>query len=170
MSAEPDIAIVGAGAAGVGAARSLQASGLKVTVFEASARVGGRAWTLDIAGLSLDLGCGWLHSADRNPWTSIAEDAGFAVERKRAAWAEQHRDLGFSEADQAAADRAFAVFSRRVRERPPTSDCAADALEAGGEWNGYIEAFSNYVNGAELERVSVADYLAYNSASTSRNW
>ena len=69
MSTNADIVIVGAGAAGIAAARRLATSGLSAIVLEATARIGGRAWTCDVAGLHLDLGCGWLHSADRNPWT-----------------------------------------------------------------------------------------------------
>ena len=63
MEAEVDVVIVGAGAAGVAAARRLAPSGLSVILLEASGRVGGRAWTYDVAGLGVDLGCGWLHSA-----------------------------------------------------------------------------------------------------------
>jgi monoamine oxidase len=80
MSTNADIVVVGAGAAGIAAARRLATSGLSAMVLEATARIGGRAWTCDVAGLHLDLGCGWLHSADRNPWTRIAEAVGFASE------------------------------------------------------------------------------------------
>src|ERR1700722_18218460 len=79
MAADVDVVIIGAGAAGISAARRLAASHLSAIVLEATARIGGRAWTWDVAGMQLDLGCGWLHSADRNPWTRIAEAAGFAV-------------------------------------------------------------------------------------------
>jgi monoamine oxidase len=44
---EADVAIVGAGLAGLNAARILQAQGLKVIVLEGSARIGGRLHTLD---------------------------------------------------------------------------------------------------------------------------
>src|ERR1700757_3756128 len=95
MSDEPDIAIIGAGAAGIGAARHLagigatrrlKSNGLSVLLVEALPRPGGRAWTQPAAGVPLDLGCEWLHSADRNPWTRIAEQSGFAVDRHTSAW------------------------------------------------------------------------------------
>jgi monoamine oxidase len=82
MSADVDVIIVGAGAAGIAAARRLATTGLSVSLLEASARIGGRAWTCDIAGLRLDMGCGWLHSADRNAWTAITEASGFDVNRR----------------------------------------------------------------------------------------
>jgi monoamine oxidase len=96
MSADVDVVIIGAGAAGIAAARRLAASHLSATVLEATARVGGRAWTFEVAGMRLDLGCGWLHSADRNPWTRIAEGAGFVVDRRAPAWGRQVDDIGFS--------------------------------------------------------------------------
>jgi hypothetical protein len=71
-----EVVVVGAGAAGIGAAMRLAAARVSFTVLEARNRVGGRAYTSADAPFPLDLGCGWLHSADRNPWTQIAADAG----------------------------------------------------------------------------------------------
>jgi monoamine oxidase len=135
MSADADVVIVGAGAAGVTAMRRLAASSLSSIVLEATTRVGGRAWTCDVASMRLDLGCGWLHSADRNPWTRIAEAAGFAIDRRVPAWGRQYHDIGFSQTEQAAARRAYAAWEQRIESTPPNSDCAADALEPEGEWN-----------------------------------
>ena len=167
MTTNADIVIVGAGAAGIAAARRLALSAM---VLEATGRIGGRAWTSDVAGLHLDLGCGWLHSADRNPWTHVAEAAGFAVDRRTPAWGRQYRDLGFSQVEQAAATQAFADWRRRMMKTPPTSDYAADALEPNGEWNVYLQAMNGFLTGASLERISVADYIAYEAASTGSNW
>ena len=170
MSTDADVVIVGAGAAGIAAARRLATSGLSAIVLEATGRIGGRAWTCDVAGLHLDLGCGWLHSADRNPWTRAAEAAGFAVDRRPPAWGRQYHDLGFSQAEQAAATQAFTDWRRRIMETPPASDCAADALEPDGEWNAYLQAMSGFLTGAGLDRISIADYIAYDADSTGCNW
>jgi monoamine oxidase len=120
--------------------------------------------------MRLDLGCGWLHSADRNPWTHIAEASGFAVDRHAPMGGRQHHDIGFSQAEQAAARRAYAAWEQRMESTPPNSDCAADALEPEGEWNTYLQAISGFINGAGLEHVSVADYTAYDAAATGYNW
>lgn len=165
-----DVAIIGAGAAGIGAARRLHGRGLDVLVLEASDRIGGRAWTLGAQGMPLDMGCGWLHSADRNPWVKIAEDAGFAIDRSESAWGKQLHDLGFSPGQREAANRAFAAWDARLRSNPPPSDRAADALPPEGEWNAYVEALSGYINGTGLADLSVADYLAYDDAATDKNW
>ena len=75
-----DTLIIGAGAAGLAAARRLQAAGQAVLVLEAAQRVGGRAWT-DTTSFSapIDRGCGWLHQADRNPFTPMARTMGASL-------------------------------------------------------------------------------------------
>jgi monoamine oxidase len=170
MSTDWDVVIIGGGAAGIAAAQRLATKGVSIMLLEASQRIGSRAQTVNVAGHALDLGCGWLHSADRNPWVGIAEASGFAVERRRSAWNQQYRDLGFSPEDQDAADEAYAAWHSRLMSDPPQSDCAADALQPGGMWNGYLQALSGYISGAGLERLSIADYLAYDTASTRHNW
>jgi len=78
--ANPDVVIIGAGAAGLAAAHALAAAGLSFVVVEAKDRIGGRAFT-DTAsfGLPFDHGCSWLHQSDRNPFTAIAREAGFTL-------------------------------------------------------------------------------------------
>ena len=61
------VVVVGAGMAGLVAARLLHDSGFKVTVLEARARLGGRTWTDDSLGVPLDLGGSWVHGVDGNP-------------------------------------------------------------------------------------------------------
>src|SRR5215212_777715 len=170
MTVDFDVVIAGGGAGGIGAARRVAAAGLSALLLEATSRLGGRAWTYNVAGLSLDLGCGWLHSADRNPWTRIAEASGFVVDRRESAWGIQYCDLGFSKTEQAAARQAFAAWSERLVTMPPASDRAVAALASGCEWNAYIQAMSGFINGAGLERISVADYTADDAASTGCNW
>ena len=62
------------------------------------------------------------------------------------------------------------AWEQRMELTPPKSDCAADALEPEGEWNTYLQAISSFMSGAGLEHVSVADYTAYDAASTGCNW
>jgi len=81
LPAALDIAVIGAGPAGVAAARALRGRGLAVTVIEARDRVGGRAHTVQAAGFPLDMGCGWLHSADENPLAALVEPQGLTLDR-----------------------------------------------------------------------------------------
>jgi monoamine oxidase len=170
MTTEPDIAIIGAGAAGIGAARRLAGCGLSVVMIEALPRTGGRAWTTTTALGPLDLGCGWLHSAERNPWVGIAENAGIAIDRSRSAWGNQFGNLGFSQAEQEAAGEAFDRWNETLAEDPPVSDQASERLDPNSSWNTYIGALSGFINGDEPERLSARDYSAYDQASSENNW
>jgi monoamine oxidase len=165
-----DVVIVGGGAAGVGAARRLAQTRLTTLLLEASSRLGGRAWTEEIAGYPLDLGCGWFHSAERNAWVRIARAAGLKIDQTHAAWGNQFRDLGFTAAEQAAARKAMQQWMQRLSQSPPANDCAADALAPGEEWNAYLRAIAGFISGATLERLSAADYVAYDDTSTDANW
>lgn len=170
MSAMVDVAIVGAGAAGIAAGRRLRDHGHSVLLIEALPRLGGRAHTKIIAGLPLDMGCGWLHSAERNPLADLAEAAGVPITRGETAWRRQFRNLAFPERAQHEAWQAFVAFEERLRHDPPASDCAGDALARDDRWRPFLDALSSYMNGAELDRLSATDFLAYEDHSTEQNW
>jgi monoamine oxidase len=77
-----DLVIIGAGAAGIGASRAAAKAGLSHQVIEASHRIGGRAYTEDLApGVPFDLGCHWLHWSDINPLVAEADRLGFVIDR-----------------------------------------------------------------------------------------
>ena len=81
-----DVIVVGAGAAGLAAAKTLAKAGRTVTVLESMDRIGGRAWTETATfGFPFDRGCAWLHAADRNPFYAEASAAGLRL---------QHHDMG----------------------------------------------------------------------------
>ena len=87
-----DIVIVGAGAAGIAAGRSLAAAGRPALVLEARDRVGGRAWTETTTfGFPVDMGCAWLHSADQQSVDGICARAGFRDYRTTAGLGRVHR-------------------------------------------------------------------------------
>lgn len=76
-AAKPErVIVVGAGMAGLVAARLLHDSGFAVTVLEARDRLGGRTWTDDSLGAPLDLGGSWVHGVDGNPLTLWCDKLG----------------------------------------------------------------------------------------------
>ncbi|MCJ2010994.1 flavin monoamine oxidase family protein [Methylobacterium sp. J-076] len=165
-----DVIIVGGGAAGIGAARRLAAQGSSALLLEASSRLGGRAHTQDLGGYPLDLGCGWLHSGDRNAWVGIAEASGFPVDRGEPPWAKAHPGIAEDEEAQEAVQRAYGDWEERLRTVAAGSDRASDALEPGEPWNAYVRAIAGFMSGVAPEAISATDYLAYDDASTGRNW
>jgi len=165
-----DVIVIGAGAAGVAAARSLHDARFRVCVLEARSRIGGRAFTQAAAGFPLDLGCGWLHSADRNPWCNVARDLGLTIDQTAPPWTRPSLPIGFPLADQrdfrAALDEFYQrveAFGMRGRDGP-----ASDCLEPGNRWNGLIGTVATFVTGAEWDKVSVLDLHRY--ADTGVNW
>jgi polyamine oxidase len=68
-----DILVIGAGVAGLTAARGLKAKGFNVIILEARDRIGGRIWTDNSLGVPLDLGAAWIHRINGNPLTKLAK-------------------------------------------------------------------------------------------------
>ncbi|HEY0909334.1 MAG TPA: FAD-dependent oxidoreductase, partial [Bradyrhizobium sp.] len=121
-----DVAIIGAGAAGLGAANALKHSGLATLVLEARDRVGGRAHTIMASpDVTFDLGCGWLHSADKNRFVSIAGELNFEVDKTRPPWREQSFEAGFPLSERQDFIRALDAFYDRAEE------AAKQAIKSG---------------------------------------
>jgi monoamine oxidase len=165
-----NVVVVGAGAAGLAAAARLIACGIAVRVVEARERIGGRAHSVVTAGFPLDLGCGWLHSADRNLWSKIGLDAGFTLDKTPPAWERQSLDLGFPAGDQEDLRAAAARFRQRLTALDPNAAdaSAASLLEPGSRWNPILNAESAFMSGAELDLVSAHDLKRY--ADSGVNW
>jgi len=170
MSDRVDVAIVGAGAAGIAAGRRLSELRRSALLIEALPRAGGRARTGSFNGLDLDLGCGWMHSAKRNPLAALAEAQGQSLDRRASAWQRQFHNIHFPPEAQHAAWAAFRHLDERLHQAPPASDCVGDALPREDRWRPFLDGLSSFINGAELDRLSVRDYLAYEDASTDDNW
>jgi monoamine oxidase len=74
------ILVIGAGLAGLSAARILHDAGYAVTVLEGRARIGGRVHTSRLwSDLPMDMGASWIHGSRGNPMTDLAKAAGARV-------------------------------------------------------------------------------------------
>ena len=172
LPSEVEVAVIGAGAAGIAAGRRLaEASGVSFLVLEARERAGGRAWTAaGDDGYPMDLGGEWLHSADRNVLTPLAEKFGFSINTERPDWTTRLRHSGESEeaeADWLAEREAYYWAVHRAaleaEDRP-----ASSVLRPGGRWNALLDATSTWANAVELEHLSVKDNDRYEDSGL--NW
>ncbi|MBV9555483.1 MAG: FAD-dependent oxidoreductase, partial [Pseudolabrys sp.] len=134
-----EVAIIGGGAAGIAAARHLHDAGISTLLIEARPRLGGRSWTMFApSGDAIDLGCGWLHSADRNPWSEIAQHQRRTIDKTRPPWFKNSREDRFPLAEQEQFRQAQHAFFERMETlaRSGPDRPASAALEPGNRWNG----------------------------------
>ena len=159
------IVVVGAGAAGIAAGRRLRAAGVPFLMLEARGRVGGRARTVVRGGWALDLGCGWLHRAERNAWAGVFRDLGSPIDDTPPPWGRPALTANFPAQEQQAFQQAFGALEDRLAKaaEEPHDSAASDQLEPGGRWNALLNAFSAAYNGAAFDRLSVKDYADFDA-------
>jgi monoamine oxidase len=163
-SARPDVVVVGAGAAGMAAARVLTGAGLEVTVVEADTRIGGRVHTdLTIFGVPYDIGAHWLHVGHRNPFVRYGRAHGFTVYEapddttlyvgEREATAEEYA------AYRGALRATYRAIARAAREGRDVS--AASVAPRDGEWRDLAAmVIGPWDMGKDLEHFSTADWAS----------
>src|ERR1700761_6925359 len=80
MPREADIVVIGAGAAGIAAARRIAAANRKVVIVEAASQIGGRCLTdTTTFGVPFDRGARWLYNPETHPLVNIARGAGVEI-------------------------------------------------------------------------------------------
>jgi len=143
---------------------------VSVLMLEARERAGGRAWTVEKNGYPLDLGGEWLHSADRNVLTLLAEENGFEIYQRRPHWTTRLRNSGATVAEEkdwiAAREANFRARHRAALE--PEDRRASTTLVPGGRWNALLDATSTWGNAVELDKLSVKDNDRYEDSGV--NW
>jgi monoamine oxidase len=158
-----DIAIVGAGAAGIAAARKIAAAGRRFALIEATDRIGGRCITdTTTFGVPFDRGAHWIHMPDINPVAKLASQAGLDIYpappgqkmrilRRYAREGEMEDFL----AAQVRANRAIAEAARGKVDVP----CAAALPKDLGEWRATIDfVLGPFGCGKDLSAVSAQDF------------
>lgn len=155
------VAIVGAGMAGLAAARTLIEADIRVTVIEARDRIGGRAWT-DAAtfGVPYDAGAAVLRSADANPLTSIASGLGIPLaEQYGVTWFHQDTRNVTQAAEQLLGRGLSRLLTAIDGAGQAGSDVAVSTLFPVPQgWDRLAAAIVGSLGaGEELERVSTLD-------------
>ncbi len=166
-----EVAVVGGGAAGISAARKLAAHRIDCLIVEARSRLGGRAYTIDDAsGFALDMGCGWLHSADCNPWVAVATSQGRLFSKATPPWGRTTMTKVMPIETQRAFGAAMADLFDRVAQSAATGRDRpiSELVPSDGRWTGLLNAVMTYIAGAELDRMSTIDLDRYED--TELNW
>jgi monoamine oxidase len=140
---EADIVVIGAGAAGIAAARRIQAANRKVIVVEAAGQAGGRCLT-DTATFELpfDRGARWLHNPETNPMVKLARAAGLDIYSaplgQKIRIGRRYARAGETEEFLAALVRANRAIDDASRGKADMS-CAAALPKDLGDWAGTAE-------------------------------
>jgi monoamine oxidase len=160
---DADVIVIGAGAAGLAATRSLLAAGCRVALLEARDRIGGRAWTEPWHGVAFDHGASFIHAEQTNPWTTIAR-------RLRVATAlDPRRRLLFIGARQASEQELAAFMAARAQAQGQVAEAAragravsiAEAVRGSGPWSAQAQvALGPWLLGVENEVADAADFAA----------
>ena len=168
---DTDIVIIGAGAAGIGAARRLASLGADFIWLEASHRVGGRGYTEEILpGVPFDLGCHWMHSASLNPMVGFADELGFTYSKQG------YPRAGFINGKwiTPAEVEEFGTFYERQEELMEekigvSSDCSVyEATDRESKWTALFDYYQSLDCSHDVDQISVRDQLRYND--TDENW
>ena len=157
-----DAVIVGAGAAGIAAARRLVAAGRRIAVVEAAAEVGGRCITdTRTFRAPYDRGAHWIHLPDSNPVAKLATQTGLDI---YPAPPGQRVRIGRRFARESEMEDYLAMLVRAntaISEAARKGDVAcAQALPKDlGEWRPSIEFFLGpFGCGKELAEISTVDF------------
>jgi len=158
---EADIVVIGAGAAGIAAARRIMAANRRVIVVEAAGQIGGRCIT-DTAtfGVPFDRGARWMHNPDTNPMIRLARSAGLDISTappgQKIRIGRRNARAGETEEFLAALVRA----NRAIDEASRRADiaCASVLPKDLGDWAGTAEfVLGPSATGKDLKDISVVD-------------
>lgn len=166
----PDIVIVGAGAAGVGAGLELKARGVPFVILEASDRIGGRAHT-DRASLPCpwDRGCHWLHCADVNPLVDWADRLGATYLRQE--WSDHfmvHAGDRWADTDMVADARTGLLSALDAIDNAADDVAISNVIPAAGRWDPAVRYILQLLASEDPEAVSATGFADYED--TGVNW
>lgn len=166
-----DLVVVGAGAAGLGAAKAADRLGLSYLVLEASHRIGGRAYTETLTpDVHFDLGCHWLHTASRNPFTQLLDQYGMETEQK--VWQPQFYRVG----EWCGLDAGFEQFesetlgSMNEQARKARDSAAIDGYPRDHEWTAFLDYWISLLTSADPDQVSMRDLTDFVDTGKGEDW
>jgi monoamine oxidase len=167
---EADIVVIGAGAAGIAAARRIMAANRKVIVVEAANQIGGRCQTdTTTFDVPFDRGARWMHNPETNPMIKLARAAGLEI---NTAPTGQKIRIGRRNARAGETEEFLAALvrtNRAIDEASRKNDvaCASVLPKDLGDWAGTAEFVlgANFA-GKDLKDFSVGDKVRAQDRNT----
>jgi monoamine oxidase len=173
MSSATDVIVIGAGAAGLAAARALGQAGLQVVVLEADSHIGGRAYTEIMSdGSAFDLGCHWMHSASLNPFVQTADALGARYERR-----DGYGRCGYFRDGKWLGDQEIAIGQRAMKCREAAmakaweqgrDQSVMETVERESPWTEVLDYYDSLDTSSDVDQISIGDMVSYND--TEENW
>ncbi|HJL56151.1 MAG TPA: NAD(P)/FAD-dependent oxidoreductase [Arenicellales bacterium] len=173
MSCATDVIVIGAGAAGLAAARALGQAGLQVVVLEADGHIGGRAYTEIMPdGSAFDLGCHWMHSASLNPFVQTADALGVRYERR-----DGYGRCGYFRDGEWLDDQEIATGQRAMKRREEAmakawkqgrDQSVMETVERESPWTEVLDYWDSMDTSSDIDQISIGDIVNYND--TEENW
>ncbi len=163
----PDVIVVGAGAAGLSAAKALQVKGFDVVVLEADAHVGGRCITdTSTFATPFDRGGSWLHCGPINPLVPVAEQMGEDLDKAR--WVCNRVHTGGASLTGAEVGD-YRQYHERMWEEirkagKLTTDASVASALPSSPWKDTAKHWVAQMQGGDAEFVSVADVSQFSDA------
>ncbi len=162
-AADTEVIIVGAGAAGIAAARRLSVANRRFVLLEAADRIGGRCVTdTNTFGVPLDLGARWIYTPETNPLIKLGPKTGFDFDQIAT---RLHLRIGRREARDSDLEE---FLGMRVRARHAIEEASRAKTDTGADaalprelrdWRATMEfLLGPYGCGKDLRDVSVYDY------------
>ena len=165
LSTDVDLVIVGAGAAGIAAARTALAFGASCVVLEARDRVGGRVHTDASLGPHFDAGAAYIHFCERNPWVREARRVGIETRPWRGFMHFEPYINGQRVPEEAVLRRrrvreGFWTHLESIEDQDLDQPIAEAALVLQDEGRDAITDMSRLGLGEDPQHVSLRDYMA----------
>ena len=171
MASSCEVLIVGAGAAGIGAAHAARAAGMDVKIVEASHRVGGRALTEELApGIPWDLGCHWLHSGSINPLAKVADELGIRYDKEDESRAFYMNGTKLPVPEQNDYEKYTQQEWAKIEACAAKGDDIAlsEIIDYDSRWAAYYCYWQSLMTSEDVDNFSVLDLANYED--TGENW
>ncbi len=171
MKSNCQLLIIGAGAAGIGAAHAARRAGLDYLVVEASHRVGGRGLTEELApGIPWDLGCHWLHSGGINPLAPVADELGIHYDKELPSRGFYMNNKRLPETRVAEYDKFCLDIWNKVKESEANGEDIAlsELIDLNSEWAPYYTYWESLMTSEDVDQFSALDLARYED--TDENW